>query len=350
MRRLPIFFVLDVSESMAGDSLRQVSNGLEKLVNSLRRDPHALETVFLSLIVFGGKAKVISPLVELMSFYPPRLPVGAGTSLGAALDLLMNEIDRSVIKSTNEVKGDWKPIVYLFTDGKPTDETKTSINRWIANYSMRADMIAIGIGPFASMKTLRELTENAFHLINENEEDFVKFIKWMTLSVSTQSQSVQSTSGSGVSLAEFDESILKKIDLITQAITIDEDYVILTGKCEKTKLPYIMRYNRLPDAVLEAAKINISKQMFRLDGVFPLEADYFSLSDERALAQSINSNSLLGAPGCPHCGAPIGFAMCSCGGIHCLTNDEATCPWCATTASYSSGNGGDGFDVNRSRG
>ena len=48
MRRLPIFLVLDVSESMAGDNLRQVGQGLEKLVGALRQDPHALETVYLS--------------------------------------------------------------------------------------------------------------------------------------------------------------------------------------------------------------------------------------------------------------------------------------------------------------
>ena len=349
MRRLPIFLVLDVSESMAGDNLRQVGQGLDKLVGSLRQDPHALETVYLSLIVFAGKAKVLTPLVELMSFYPPRLPVGAGTSLGAALDLVMDQMDSVVTRSVAEVKGDWKPIIYLFTDGKPTDDARPAVARWKAKYATKANMVAIGIGPFAAMQTLRELTENAFHLKNENEEDFAKFVKWMTLSVSSQSQSVQSSSAPGVSLAKIDESILTKINAMAQATTIDEDFVILTGKCEKTRLPYVMRYARLPNAVREATRINVANQVYRLEGVFPLEADYFELSDNRALAQTVNSDSLMGAPGCPHCGAPIGFAMCSCGAVHCLTNDEATCPWCGSTATYSAGEDG-GFDVNRSRG
>ena len=50
MRRLPIFLLLDVSESMAGDGLRQLQQGIERLVAGLRRDPHALESVFLSAI------------------------------------------------------------------------------------------------------------------------------------------------------------------------------------------------------------------------------------------------------------------------------------------------------------
>ena len=67
MRRLPIFFLLDVSESMAGDSLRQLQQGLERLVRSLRTDPHALETVYLSMIAFAGKAKTLTPLIEVAS-------------------------------------------------------------------------------------------------------------------------------------------------------------------------------------------------------------------------------------------------------------------------------------------
>ena len=35
MRRLPIFLLIDVSESMAGDNLRQLQEGLERLVRSL---------------------------------------------------------------------------------------------------------------------------------------------------------------------------------------------------------------------------------------------------------------------------------------------------------------------------
>jgi uncharacterized protein YegL len=54
MRRLPIFILLDVSESMVGDNLRQLQQGLDMLVRDLRTDPHALETVYLSAIVFAG--------------------------------------------------------------------------------------------------------------------------------------------------------------------------------------------------------------------------------------------------------------------------------------------------------
>ena len=121
MRRLPVYFLIDVSESMVGEPIQQVENGMRQIVQELRTDPYALETAFISVIAFAGKAKSLSPLTELYKFYPPTFPIGGGTSLGAALDFLMDDIDRNVVKTTEERKGDWKPIIFLFTDGTPTD-------------------------------------------------------------------------------------------------------------------------------------------------------------------------------------------------------------------------------------
>lgn len=352
MRRLPIFFVLDVSESMAGDNIRVLNKGIENLVRTLRTDPHALESVYLSVIVFAGKAKTLTPLVELASFYPPRLPLGSGTSLGKALDLLMSEIDKNVEKTTTEIKGDWKPVVYLLTDGKPTDDTAPAIRRWKDGYTRKASLVAVGIGAHADMSTLGKLTENAFQLTAESEADFMRFIQWMSLSVSAQSRSVSADPSDGLSLAKIDESVLKKIEDIAKSALVDEDFVILTGKCSNTKLPYVMRYEKVASPEIRTSDFRVSADMYSLNGVYPMESDYFDLSDDRALTRTVNSNALLGSPGCPHCGNPYGFAVCACGGLMCIKGPgEATCPWCGEKASYGMmGPGGEGADVNRSRG
>ena len=85
MRRLPIYFLIDVSESMVGDPIQQVEEGLATIIKTLKTDPTAIETVWVSIIVFAGQAKTLVPLQELISFYPPKFPIGSATSLSKGL-------------------------------------------------------------------------------------------------------------------------------------------------------------------------------------------------------------------------------------------------------------------------
>ncbi|PTQ90754.1 TerY-C metal binding domain-containing protein [Agitococcus lubricus] len=349
MRRLPIFFLLDVSESMAGDNLRQLQHGLERLVASLRTDPYALETVYLSIIAFAGKAKTLTPLVDVASFYPPRLPVGSGTALGAALSHLMAEIDQQVLKTTPERKGDWKPVVYLMTDGKPTDHLKDALYRWQKYYQHQASLVAIGVGEYADLNALAKLTPHVVHLNAQNEDDFKRFIDWVSQSVVAQSRSV-SAQQNGVSLAKLDDSILSKLGDLSLAAKVDEDYVILSGVCQRSRLPYLIKYERLP-MTLANGQFNVDFGRYHLVGVMPLERDYYELCDDSMATPTINTDLLVGAAGCPHCGHRYALAACgNCNNLLCIGGEgEAICPHCQYENDFVLSTG-DGFDISRARG
>ena len=79
MRRLPVYFLIDVSESMVGDPISQVESGMAQLIQELKKDPNALETVHISVLVFAGDAQTLVPLNDIISFYPPKFPIGSGT-------------------------------------------------------------------------------------------------------------------------------------------------------------------------------------------------------------------------------------------------------------------------------
>lgn len=348
MRRLPIYFLLDVSESMVGENHRNLQNGMESIVRVLRQDPHALETVYISAIAFAGKVQTIAPLVELVAFYPPKLPLGSGTSLGKALFHLMSEIDKSVIKTTIDQKGDWKPIVFLLTDGKPTDEYSAAVHKWKSEYQNKASLVAIALGRYADLKVLKELTENVFLLEKTGAEEFKKFISWVTASVSSQSQSVGMGGGDKLALASVDKSVLNFVDEVKTNV-FDSDSAIVVGRCQKKKLPYLMKYEKIQHE-LSGKNYKLDTSFFDFSGCYPLEDDYFQWSDESSNKLTINTSQLQGGAGCPHCGARIAFAMCSCGGILCLNEPGiAECPWCESSVEFGSEGGGD-FDVGRGRG
>src|SRR5437764_5828012 len=120
-RRLPVYLLLDCSGSMAGEPISALEMGCKALLGDLRNDPQAIETVWLSVISFASTAEQLEPLTELDHFHAPPLMAEGATSLGEAVDLLAKCIGREVRQTGHAEKGDWKPMVFVLTDGDPTD-------------------------------------------------------------------------------------------------------------------------------------------------------------------------------------------------------------------------------------
>ena len=352
MRRLPIFLLLDVSESMVGESLRQMQTGLDGLITTLRQDPYALETVYLGVIAFAGRARTLSPLVDLASFNAPKLPIGSGTSLGAALDHTMATLDKEVVGGSAGQKGDWRPIVFLVTDGRPTDNVEPALARWKAHYEKRATMVAIGVGTSVPLETLGRLTENVFHLKGRTEKDFKTFISWISQSISSQTRSVGlGKDVVGAPFRPMDGIVqLGKDTAANSYPRADEDLVIVPGRCGRTKLPYLIRYEK-PQTVDDFIQGAWFGDSWNLVGAYPLDMGYFEWSEPpRGGALQVNSNRLRGTPPCPHCKATDAFVGCGCGQISCMNegDSQVTCPTCGSTGEVRMVEGG--FDVGRALG
>lgn len=127
MRRLPVYLLLDTSGSMYGEPIEAVKNGVQTLISTLRGDPYALETAYISIITFNSTAQQVTPLTELSAFQQPQIEASGCTALGEALTLLSQKVDTEIVKTTQEVKGDWKPLVFLMTDGEPTDDLQKGL-------------------------------------------------------------------------------------------------------------------------------------------------------------------------------------------------------------------------------
>ena len=188
MRRLPVYLLLDVSTSMTGEPIAAVNNGIDTLLSSLRQDPHALETAFLSVIEFGMDAKQTVELTELMDFEAPELIANGLTSMGASLDLLGDRVNAEVKTSSSGQRGDWKPLVFLFTDGLATDDFQSAVNR--LDRSKLGTIIACAAGPYADTSELVSLTENIVRLDSLDTTSISAFFKWVSASVSMSSVKV----------------------------------------------------------------------------------------------------------------------------------------------------------------
>ncbi len=185
-RRLPVYILVDTSFSMTGEPLKSVQNGLETLVKALRQDPQALETAYLSVIEFNSEVKQLEKLKDLTEFQTPILITSGATSMGKALSLLVKCIKDEVLV---EGRRDWKPMVFLLTDGIPTDNLQKGID---ALKSIKiGTFVACAAGSGAKVEYLEKITPLVVTLDEANSESISSFFKWVSASISVGSQKVE---------------------------------------------------------------------------------------------------------------------------------------------------------------
>lgn len=201
MRRLPVYLLLDCSGSMYGEPIEAVKNGVQVLVSTLRQDPYALETAYLSIITFDSSAKQVTPLTELAAFQQPNIEANGCTALGEALALLATKVDQEVTKTTPEQKGDWRPLVFIMTDGVPTDD----INKGITEFKKRkfGMVVACAAGQGADTNVLKQITECVVQLDTADSSTIKSFFKWVSASVSAGSMKVEETASDMNTMSEL---------------------------------------------------------------------------------------------------------------------------------------------------
>ena len=184
-RRLPVYILIDTSGSMRGEPIESVKVGLSDMIASLRLDPYALETVCVSIITFDSKVEQILPLTELENLQLPdiHVPDSGATFLGAALNLMCQRNDEEVNMGSREQKGDWMPIMFVLTDGKPADLMAYDEAIQKVKRHQFTNIVACAAGPKAKTEPLKKLTDNVFTLDTMDSNTFKKFFQWVTINV-----------------------------------------------------------------------------------------------------------------------------------------------------------------------
>lgn len=199
-RRLLTYICIDTSGSMKGEPIEAVNVGLQSLLSALRQNPYALESVYLSIYTFDTQIKNVLPLTALEEVVLPTIvcPDSGATFLGGMLETLTESVKNDRILGNAQQKGDWRPILILLTDGKPSDvmayEQATAAIKGL-NFG---NIVACAAGPKADPKVLKQLTDTVVSLDTMDANSFAQFFQWVSASVAQTSVSVGAPANSSL--------------------------------------------------------------------------------------------------------------------------------------------------------
>jgi uncharacterized protein YegL len=214
---LPIILLLDTSDSMNivvnpdevihtgrtgfadGQEVEYVEGGktridvlneaTRKMINTLKKGETQASEFLVSIIAFGGNEAddPIGPLPAAQITYS-NLNAEGLTPLGSALakaKALVEDKEKTPSRA-------YRPLIVLVSDGAPNDSWEGAFQDFIENgRSAKCDRMALAIGEDADKVILGRFVEGTGHDVfnAEQAEEIVDFFKYVTMSVTTRTNS-----------------------------------------------------------------------------------------------------------------------------------------------------------------
>jgi len=179
---------------MAGTGIEAVRHGVELFERETKGDQFARQTVHVGVIIFADDAQLLDGgLVPIDEFHAPALAAAGVTSLGKALTLLNQSLDRDVrTPGQGSQKGDWKPLVFILTDGFPTDDWQTQRGAVLDRQERKTiNVITVGCGTVLDRDRLKAIAIGPSFVLDESRDKegaFIQFFRWMTQTVTNMAR------------------------------------------------------------------------------------------------------------------------------------------------------------------
>ena len=188
--------ILDGSGSMAGQKIDALNAGLVSLQNSLQKDTVARGRVRLLILRVGDNNAVTieSDWTDAINFVAPVIEANGLTPLGGALNLAMDKIDEEKLNMKNAGVAYTRPLVWIITDGEPTDmpEWESAASRSV-NYMRDKKIQVYCIGVEVSDPTPLKMTEPGAKILQLANLDFKELFQFLSASVASLSKATPGT-------------------------------------------------------------------------------------------------------------------------------------------------------------
>ena len=166
---MTLFYVVDTSGSMHGSKIQSVNAAMEETMAQLDAISKSNDDaeIRVAVLSFDTQARWLTPNgpVEPMNFKPDLSADCGLTALGAAYKELESKLSRSEFLDTKA--GAYPPVILLLTDGEPTDNTESGLEKLRHNnWFKRAIKVAFAIGSDAREEELKKFTGSKEGVLN----------------------------------------------------------------------------------------------------------------------------------------------------------------------------------------
>ena len=188
-RPLPVFLLLDTSGSMSGEKIDVLNQAVNQMINDFRKENLSSVDIKISVITFGGNAKIALDLTSVGDAEIETLTANGSTPLGGALKLASEIInDKEKVSS----KG-YRPAVLLVSDGFPNDAWEAEFDSFVnGKRTGKCERWAIAIGNDADRNMLQKFINNPVNKVFEANiaNEISTYFNFVTMSTSTRAGSV----------------------------------------------------------------------------------------------------------------------------------------------------------------
>ena len=161
-RRCPTVLLLDVSGSMSGPPLAELQAGLTQYIDEVAADSLAKRRLEIAIITFGGKVQIAQEFATPERILIPTLNATGDTPMGQAIVTGLNLLKERRIELSRQAVPQYKPWVFLITDGGPTDDGSEmwheAIRRLRDSRTNNAQFFAVAVEG-ANLDKLQQLCE-----------------------------------------------------------------------------------------------------------------------------------------------------------------------------------------------
>jgi uncharacterized protein YegL len=230
-KTMVLFFLIDTSGSMFGTKMGSVNNAIEEIIPDLKAlsDSNPDAQIKIAALEFSNGVKWLTPDGPITADTFRWEPVEAMgvTDMGNAFTELREKLSKDVFMQ--EAAGSYAPVVFLMTDGEPTDEWQKPLeelqdNKWFRH----AIKVALAVGDDANEEVLKKFTGDDTAVVKVTNAELLKrMIKF----VSVRSSQVASRSSAAVAengvkptkQEEFLDELKNAVEEMQSEIVVSDD-------------------------------------------------------------------------------------------------------------------------------